>query len=85
MGITSRKLFEYFSNVKIGKSNPRIESKINSVLKSVSEEIENLRYNLAIIKIRGLFEYLQGKEISEKEVDKRKEAWKNFLEQEGLN
>ena len=35
-----RKLFEYFSNVKVRKSNSRIESKIHSVLKSVTEEIE---------------------------------------------
>ncbi len=65
----ANKIYDYLSNAKIGKSDARVESKIHSVLKSVTDEIENLRYNLAVIKIRALFEYLQGKEISKKDLE----------------
>ena len=64
-----QKIYEYFSTVKIGKSDKRIESKINGAIKNISLEIENIRYNLAIIKIRALFEYLEGKEISKKDLE----------------
>ncbi|MBI2043598.1 leucine--tRNA ligase [Candidatus Pacearchaeota archaeon] len=64
-----RKLFEYFSKVKTGKSNPRTENKIHGTIKNVTEEIENLKYNLAIIKIRNLFEYLHEREISRKDLE----------------
>ena len=63
------KLFEYFSYVKTGKSNARVESKINKAIMEISKDVENLRHNLAIIKIRGLFEFLHGKEISKKDLE----------------
>lgn len=50
------KIYDYFENLKIGKTSEKIKSKINRTLKGVTEDIENFRYNLAIIKIRGLFE-----------------------------
>ncbi|MEK6951437.1 MAG: class I tRNA ligase family protein, partial [Nanoarchaeota archaeon] len=56
------KLFEYFDRIKIKKSSKRSESKLNKVIKEVSENIENLRYNLAVIKIRELFDNLQDEE-----------------------
>ena len=56
------KLFEYFDKVKVGKSSKRSESKLNKTIKEVSSDIENLRYNLAVIKIRDLFDNLQDKE-----------------------
>ena len=63
------KLFGFFSNVKTGKSDKKVQNKINKTIESVTEEIENLRYNLSIIKIRGLFDYLDGKEISKKDLE----------------
>ena len=63
------KLFEYFSDVKTGKSHQRVESKINKAIMEISKDVENLRHNLAIIKIRGLFEFLHGKEISKKDLE----------------
>jgi len=51
------KVYEYFP--KIGKSNKLIESKLNKTIKEVSDDIENFRYNLAIIKIRELFDYFE--------------------------
>ncbi len=64
------KISEYFENVKISKpQNPKIESKLNKIIKEVTNQIENFKYNLAIIKIRELFNSLPeecSKEILEK-------------------
>lgn len=45
----------YFKIVKIEKADARIESKLNKTIKDVTDDIDNFRYNLAIIKIRDLF------------------------------
>jgi len=52
-----------------GKSSARIESKLNKTIKEVTEYIENFKYNLAVIKIRNLFNSLgeeESKEVLEK-------------------
>ena len=65
-----RRIFNFFQNAKIGKSSPRAESKINKTIKEYSEDIENFRYNLGIIKLRSLFEVLSNeKEISKTDVE----------------
>ncbi len=53
-----KKIFDFFNKINIGKSDERIQSKVNKAVKEISEDIENLRYNLAIIKLRWLFDYL---------------------------
>jgi leucyl-tRNA synthetase len=50
------KIAEYFSKIKFAKSSPRLESKLNKTIKEVTEDIENFKYNLAIIKLRSLFD-----------------------------
>jgi len=63
------KLFEYFENIKIGDANSRTESKLNKIIKQVTDQIENFKYNLAIIKIRELFNSLPeetSKDVLEK-------------------
>lgn len=63
------KVFDYFENVKIGKSDPKIESKLNKIIKEMTNQIENFKYNLAIIKVRDLLNSLPqetSKEILEK-------------------
>ena len=59
------KVMEYFQKIKIGKSNAQLESKLNQTIRDVTENIENFQYNLAVIKIRELFDYI------EKGADKR--------------
>ncbi len=59
------KVWEKFENIKIGKSNPKIESKLNKTIKEVSSQIENFKYSLAIIKIRDLFNSLGDEESNE--------------------
>ncbi|MFA5992579.1 MAG: leucine--tRNA ligase [Candidatus Pacearchaeota archaeon] len=69
-----KRVIEYFSldNLKKrkGKTSARIESKLNKTIKEVSQDIEEFRYNLAIIKIRQLFEAIEAEsEISKKDLE----------------
>ncbi len=65
-----RKFFNYCESVKQGKSSSKIESKINKLIKDVSENISSLQYNLAIIKLRQFFETAsEEKEISKKDLE----------------
>ncbi|MBS3070848.1 leucine--tRNA ligase [Candidatus Pacearchaeota archaeon] len=63
------KLLGYFFKPKFEKSDEKVQSKINKTVKEVSADIENLKYNLAIIKIRNLLDYLQGKKVGKKELE----------------
>ncbi|MBU0962762.1 MAG: leucine--tRNA ligase [Nanoarchaeota archaeon] len=56
------KVVEYFERVKKGESSEKIESKLNKTIKEVSADIENFSYNIAIIKIRKLFESFNDEE-----------------------
>jgi len=49
------KIIEYYGDVKIGKSSARVLSKLNKTIKEVTELVESFEYNLAVIKIRDLF------------------------------
>ena len=64
------KVKEYFNSVTVSKkSNPKIESKLNKIIREVTNQIESFKYNLAIIKVRELFNALPGecsKEVLEK-------------------
>ncbi len=65
-----RKIPDYFLKIKIGKSSKRIESKINKTIKLINEEFEYVRYNLAVIKIRELFDVIsQENEIARKDLE----------------
>jgi leucyl-tRNA synthetase len=63
------KIFKYFDKVKVGKSSRKVESKLNKIIKEVTEDIENLKYNLAVIKIRELFDSLE-EEVSKDTLEK---------------
>jgi len=63
-----KKVMNYFNDVEIGKSDARTESKINKTILEVGEYIEDFKYNLAVIKLRELFDSLPentSKEILE--------------------
>jgi leucyl-tRNA synthetase len=50
------KIMQTFSNIKINKSSKRVESKVNKAIKDISENIESMRYNIAVIKLRELYD-----------------------------
>jgi len=54
--------------VGFGKSSARVESKLNKAIKEISDDIENWRYNLAVIKIRQLFDVITKERISKKDL-----------------
>jgi len=57
------KVYEYFLNFKSGNSEAKIESKLNKTIKEVSHLVEYFKHNLAIIKIRSFFDYIQDKKV----------------------
>lgn len=63
------KVYEFFESWKPGKSEARIESKLNKTLKEVENYIQNFKHNLAVIKIRELFENFADKEISKEDAE----------------
>lgn len=64
------KIFNFFTNNKPSKSSKKIESKINKAIQEITKNIENLKYNIAIIKLRQLFEAIEEeKEISKKDTE----------------
>ena len=64
------KIINFFEKTKAGKSSPKIESKTNKAVKEISEDIENFRYNFAIIKLRALFEsFEEEKQVSKKDME----------------
>lgn len=64
------RIIKFFDNVKKGKSNRKVESKINKGIKEITEDIERFRFNLAVIKIREIFEcFEQEKEIAKSDLE----------------
>jgi leucyl-tRNA synthetase len=64
------KVWNFFENIKISKSSEKIESKINQIIKEITQDIEEFKYNLAVIKLRQLFESIENEEtISKKDAE----------------
>jgi leucyl-tRNA synthetase len=64
------KVENYFNEVKISKkADAKTESKLNKVIKEVTKQIDEFKYNLAIIKVRELFNSLP-KETSKDVLEK---------------
>ncbi|MBN2421026.1 leucine--tRNA ligase [Candidatus Woesearchaeota archaeon] len=62
------RVIEYADSVKLGKSSKKVQSKLHKTIKGISEDIENFRYNLAVIKLRELFGNLE-EEISKSDFE----------------
>ncbi len=64
-----KKIFDYLSKLEFKKSTKRIQSKLNKTIKEIEPDIENFKYNLAIIKIRNLFEIFQEESVSKEDTE----------------
>ena len=64
-----KRIMNYFDTVKIGSSSKKVESKLNKAIKGITKDIEEFKYNFAIIKIRILFESLEP-EVSKDTLEK---------------
>ncbi|MFH1327200.1 MAG: leucine--tRNA ligase [archaeon] len=65
----TNKVMDYFNSVKTGKADAKTESKLNKTIKEITRDIEDFKYNLAVIKIRELFNSLPkttSKDVLEK-------------------
>ncbi|HLD15406.1 MAG TPA: class I tRNA ligase family protein [Candidatus Nanoarchaeia archaeon] len=60
----TNRLLVYVTQVKFGKSSERILSKLHKAILEISEDINLFRYNLAVIKIRSLFDSISENSIS---------------------
>jgi len=65
-----KRVFDYFSKLKPGKSDAKTESKLNKTIKEVTNLIQDFRHNLAVIKLRQLFESFENKTISKDSSEK---------------
>jgi len=65
-----KKLFNHIESVKFGKSSSKLLSKLNKSVKQITEDVENLKYNLAVIKLRQLFDVFESEEASKEDFEK---------------
>ncbi len=65
-----QRIFDYFEKFKTGKDSEKTLSKINKLIKEVTEDIESFAYNIAIIKIRQFFGYIENESISKDTAEK---------------
>jgi leucyl-tRNA synthetase len=63
------RIFNFYTKCKPSKSSTKIQHKINKSIIEITEDIENIRYNLAIIKLRSLFETIEKEPISKKDLE----------------
>jgi leucyl-tRNA synthetase len=61
------KIISYFKSPRVGKSGRKIESKVHKAVRDISSDIENFRYNFAIINLRKLFDAIECEESVSKE------------------
>ena len=61
-----KRLWTYSHSVKFGKSSAKFQHKLNKAILDVGKDIEELRYNFAVIKLRSLFDFFE-EEISTKD------------------
>jgi leucyl-tRNA synthetase len=60
------KVYDYFDLIKFEKIDAKIDSKLNKAVKEVTNLVEGFKHNLAIINIRGFFDYISDKKIDRK-------------------
>lgn len=62
------KVFDYFEKVKTGVSSERTEHWMNKAVRDLTLDIETMRYNMAVIKLRETFEKFE-REISKEDLE----------------
>jgi len=62
-----KKIIDYFAHFKSGKTSKRAESKMHKYTKEITAYISNFRYDLAVIRLRELFDILNEETISTKD------------------
>jgi len=60
------KVYNYFFGLNFGKTDARIESKLNKTIKEITVLVEDFKHNIAIIKLREFFDYIYEKKVDKK-------------------
>ena len=63
-----QQIARYLVSVRWGVTSKRVESKLHSGIKAISEQIEQLKYNSAVIQLRTLFESFEP-EMAQKDFE----------------
>jgi len=65
-----KKVATFPEKVNLGKSGRRTESKVNKAIKDVTKDIEGFNYNLAIIRLRKLLDFMCEEDfVSRKDIE----------------
>jgi len=63
----TNKIFETIQSIKIEKSSKRLQSKLHRSIKQITEDINNFKYNLAVIKLRNIIDIFGEEEKASKD------------------
>ncbi|MBN2142528.1 leucine--tRNA ligase [Candidatus Woesearchaeota archaeon] len=63
------KMYSALTHEKIGQSSAKVKNKIHKAIRDVTSDIEGFKYNLALIKIRETFEYIEHEEVDRKDME----------------
>lgn len=63
------KVISYAKSVKKGESSQRVQHKLNKAIEGVTHNLEHFHYNLAVIKVRELFDSLE-EEVAQEDLEK---------------
>jgi leucyl-tRNA synthetase len=63
------KVYNWLYNIKPLASDKRVKNKIHQAIRDVTKDIEEFKYNLALIKIRETFDYLEKEELSKEDIE----------------
>ncbi len=63
------RVYDYFSKFKTGKSSTKVEHKLNKAIKEIISDVEEFRHNLAVIKIRALFDNFVDEKVDKKSAE----------------
>jgi len=58
------RVYEAFGKIRFGKPSARFEHRMNKAIRKISENIENMKYNLAVIELRELSDAIEQEDVS---------------------
>ena len=67
----TKKIFDTFEKINIGKSSSGIEILLNKTIKGITEDIETFRYRMATIKLKQLFDAIGNEKETSMDVLKK--------------
>lgn len=63
------RVWGYFSDLNVGKSSKKLEHHVNKAIRAIGMDIEDMKYNLAVIKLRELFGVIEKEGAGKKDLE----------------